>query len=126
MKDISYSGEFSRVHISAKWLERPPSDEIFAFQCQETTPTTSFACEIPVRGSFPIFNFRVDCSALEKRKNLHHTKFPTIFIRSSNQVSLFFLYNYIQWNLHKTDTIGEHPFGRYREANHSMRQFLLQ
>ena len=23
---------------------------------------------------------------------------------------------YIQWNLHKTDTIGEQPFGRYREV----------
>ncbi len=22
----------------------------------------------------------------------------------------------LQWNLHKTDTIGEQPFGRYREV----------
>ncbi len=43
----------------------------------------------------------------------------------------------VQWNLHKTDTIGEQPFGRYREVVfierfrepttvRSMRQFLLQ
>ncbi len=43
----------------------------------------------------------------------------------------------LQWNLHKTDTIGEQPFGRYREVVFlerlrkpttvcSMSQFLLQ
>ena len=42
--------EILEVPIFVEWLERP-SKEMFTVQCQETTPTTSFACEIPVRGS---------------------------------------------------------------------------
>ncbi len=35
---------------------------------------------------------------------LHHGYYPTWLLLT------------IQWNLHKTDTIGEHPFGHYREV----------
>ncbi len=66
---------------------------IFAFQCQETTPTTSFACEIPVRGSFSQLNFRVDCSALEKREN-----FPLYSILRSFQRARSIHAYIIQWN----------------------------
>ncbi len=51
-----------------------PSEDIFAvvmfaFQCQETIPTKTFACEILVRESF--------CSTLEKREILQpHKNFP--------------------------------------------------
>ncbi len=48
------------------------------FQCQETTPTKSFACEISVRGSFSQFNFRINCSVLEKHKIFTSRKFPAI------------------------------------------------
>ncbi len=43
---------------------------VFAFQWQETTPTTSSACETLVRGSFSQFNFCIDCCP----RNLHHAK----------------------------------------------------
>ncbi len=32
----------------------------------------------------------------------------------------------VQWNLHKTDTIGEQPFGRYIERWSSLRGFESQ
>ncbi len=41
---------------------------VVIYRYQETTTTTSFACEIPVHGSFSLSKF-VDCSALEKREN---------------------------------------------------------
>ncbi len=56
---IPCSGKFSRVQIFAIWLQSPKQKclwvLIFAVQCQETTPTNSFACEIPVRGSLSQF-----------------------------------------------------------------------
>ncbi len=54
-----------------EWLKSPMfTVVIFAFQCQETIPTRSFACEMPVRGSFSQFKFsrRLLCP------RLHHTK----------------------------------------------------
>ncbi len=57
-----------RIAGNFRGMAREPSEEIFtvvifAVQCQETTPTTSFACEIPVRGSFSQL---VVSSALER------------------------------------------------------------
>ncbi len=47
---------------------------MFVVQCQETTPTKSFACEIAVRGGPSQFHFRVNCSALGKHEMSHLTK----------------------------------------------------
>ncbi len=78
---VPYSGKF-------RGMAREPSEEIFAvvifaFQCQETTPTTSFACEIPVRGSFSQFLF--SRWLLCPRKTW---KFPAIWVQ------LLYYYNY--------------------------------
>ncbi len=47
------------TNIFAIWLQSPKQKcswvLIFMFQCQETTPTNSFAYEIPVRGSLSQF-----------------------------------------------------------------------
>ncbi len=48
------------IFEGANGMAREPSEEIFmvvifAVQCQETTPTTNFVREIPVRGSFSQF-----------------------------------------------------------------------
>ncbi len=40
---------------NVRYLAREPSEDIFAVQCQETTPTNNFACEIPLRGSLSQF-----------------------------------------------------------------------
>ncbi len=68
-----------RIAGHFRGMAREPSEEIFAvvifaFQCQETTPTTRLAGKYRCMGVSPSFNIRVDCSALEKRKNLHHAK----------------------------------------------------
>ena len=57
--------------IFAEWLK--PSEEIFAvvifaFPCQETTPHQALHAKYRCVGVSPSFNFRVDCSALEKRR----------------------------------------------------------
>ncbi len=41
------------------------------------------------------------------------THFGRFVAKSSSQN---YLSKGVQWNLHKTDTIGEQPFGRYREV----------
>ncbi len=60
--DILYSGEFSWVLI-------------FAFQCQETTPTNS---EYRCVGVYSRFNFLVNCSAPKNAKCYTSRKFPVI------------------------------------------------
>ena len=74
---VPYSGKFVWVQIFAIWLQSPQQKclwvLIFAFQCQETTPTNSFACEIPVRGSLSQF-YLVNYSILKKHEILHPTK----------------------------------------------------
>ncbi len=64
-KKYRTAGKFRGANF--RGMARDALKRIFAFQCQETTPTTSFACEIPVRRAS--LNFRADCSALEKREN---------------------------------------------------------
>ncbi len=68
-----------RIAANFRYLASEPSAEIFVIQiftvqCQETTPTNSFAYEIPVCGSLSQFLFRVNYSALKKREMLHPTK----------------------------------------------------
>ena len=62
MNDILHSGKFSLVLI-------------FAFQCQETIPTRSFACEIPVRGVYPNFNFKKSALPLKNANFAPHENF---------------------------------------------------
>ncbi len=67
---IPYSGKFSLFGSRAVSRNFPN------LQCQETTPTNSFAREIPLRGSLSQF-----CSDLEKRKictSCISRKFPPV------------------------------------------------
>ncbi len=51
------------VQIIVIWLEF----------LQQTTPTNSFSYKIPMCGSYPNFNIRINCYALENEKNFRYT-----------------------------------------------------
>ncbi len=71
------AGKFSRVQIFTKLLES--RSEFFTdirVSMPENHPTHQQALHVKYRfvGVYPSFDFRVNCSALEKRENLHCTK----------------------------------------------------
>ncbi len=87
---ILYSGKISLVHIFAIWLQSPQQKcswvLIFAFQCQETTPTNNLHVKIPVRGSLSRLLFSCYCmhacmhalSSKNTKKCCTPRKFPAI------------------------------------------------
>ncbi len=60
------AGNFRRCTFSLyAWLQSPQQKcswvLVFAFQCQETTPTNSFACEISLIVSGPVIRSNCNC-----------------------------------------------------------------
>ncbi len=79
-----YSGN---VHYLAPCRALSRHFLIITFQCQETTPTNSFACEIPVRGSLSQFKFLRLLSALEKREIF--SLYGILTVSTVDRLSLF-------------------------------------
>ena len=76
LSEVPYSGTFS-LSRNVLWV----LIIIFAFLCQETTPTNNFVCEIPLRGSLIIacsYNFRIFCLPSKNAKFCTSRKFPAV------------------------------------------------